>query len=184
MHNCLDSVSLIKLLSSRPVDVQLLHLLLVLKTKNSVNAVINKSFDIMIGSWIRSKMATSISNLANGKGLKEVSIILIDESIDELNRVSVRPLIWVHFVLSSIGSFVVPCSGIIDLKNSMWISLPFFVSSDSVNQRIVILENEGLSSQKIFVLERNNGFIWSHIFTIFLRHPMVESIGLLHDNWR
>jgi hypothetical protein len=89
MHNSLDSVSLIKLLSSWPVDVQFLHLLLALKTKNSVDAVINKSFDILIGSWIRSKVAASVTNLANGERLKEISIILINESIDELNRVSV-----------------------------------------------------------------------------------------------
>lgn len=65
----------------------------------------------------------------------------------------------------------------------MWISLPFFVTSNSVDQRVVVLKNERLSRQKIFVLEGNDGFVWSHVFTIFLRHPVVKSVGLMHDDW-
>lgn len=71
-----------------------------------------------------------------------------------------------------------------NLKNSMWISFPFFISSVSVNEGVVVLKSESFSIGEIFVLERNNGFVRSHVLAIFLNHPVVQSVGLLHDDWR
>lgn len=101
MQYVLDSVSIVDVLSSGPVDVEVGHFGLSLEIEDGIDARIENSFDIVVSSWVCSSEDVGITNLVNIESLKEVSVVLVNEPVNKVNGISVLPVVWIGRMLCS-----------------------------------------------------------------------------------